>query len=257
MSVTHKNFYENIAEATMRLHKTMVVYDGEPYYVYQIAEHKDGVFRVYLEPIADYGSKTSPNREIRRQDPYGNGLTPAVIDKFMEDNKDCTILRKKINSPAFNKFRPFSLGMVNTGETGQGKCFFVERQPQRQTSQGLINSMLIESQITCGQGFQTQQGLNFVNMYSEAFRATVLGIYPTAKDCLDALMDSEVTNEALAFNRLFAFVRGPLDVIYLAYKDEIVARLPDDNLSQIQLGRKFRHLKEAVNELGIFGAVKQ
>lgn len=256
MSVSHKNFYENIAEATMRLKGTVVCYDGEPYNVLVIAEHKDGVFRTYLEPIADRdgNKKRGPNSELFSEHPYGEPSVDA-LDKFIDSGKG-TIIRKKINSPAFNKFRPFPLGMVNTGEAGAGKCFYVERQPQRQTHQGLTNNMLIESAVSCGQGFQSNQGLNFVRMYSEAFRDTVVGKYPSAKDCLDALMDSEVTNEALAFHRLFALVRGPLDNIYLGYKDEIVGILPNESLSEVKLGSKFRHLREVVTELGVFDNVR-
>lgn len=252
----HKNFYENLDEARMRLQRTVVTYDGEPYLVQSITAHKDGVFRMYLEPLVDAGGgRESPNYQLRTSFAIGTA-DGAVIDKWMEDNPKHTILRKKINSPAFNRFRPFPLGMINTGEMGNGRCYYIERQPQRQREQGLTNSMLSEALTSCGQDRRSEQGLANVNMYSEAFREMVVGKYPSAKACLDALMDSEVTNEALAFHRLMAFVRGPLDVIYLAYKDEIVGRLPTERLGEVQLGIRYRHLKEVITETSVFGIVR-
>src|SRR5688572_1369118 len=124
----HLNFYENLQEAQMRLQGTIVVYDGEPYQVYHITEHKDKILRVYMHPInqENVSSSQRPNLDNFL---YSNGndrsKIPEYLDKWMEDNPKFGMLRKKMNSPAFNKFRPFPLGMVNDGK---GRVFYVERQ---------------------------------------------------------------------------------------------------------------------------------
>jgi hypothetical protein len=50
MMQEHVNFYENIKEARMRLKGTIVLYEGIPYRVLAIADHKGPVFRIYLNP---------------------------------------------------------------------------------------------------------------------------------------------------------------------------------------------------------------
>ena len=261
MSVNHTNFYENLPEAQMRIRQTVVLYDGSPYYVIAITDHKgDGVFRVYLEPLADAGrGYKSVNQEIRNitgvYPASDNRLGPAIDEWLTKNKATTTILRKKMNSPLFAKFRPFPLGMLNTGESANGRCYYVERQPMRHREQGLTAAMLTEYPVSCGRD-KTYNGLNSVSIYTEAFKDLVLGKYPSGKECLSALLDSDVTNEALAFHRLFAFIRGPLDQIFLGYKDEVVGVLPNDDLSMVRLGTRYRHLKESIQDLGLFGNVR-
>jgi hypothetical protein len=51
----------------------------------------------------------------------------------MAEHPAAGILRKQMNSPLFNKFRPYPLGMCNT--KGQ-RAYYLERQPNRKTEQG-------------------------------------------------------------------------------------------------------------------------
>jgi hypothetical protein len=68
-------------------------------------------------------------------------------------NKGHPIIRKTMNSPKFNKFRPFPLGMCNSN----GRCYFLERQPLRpKVEQGLIRSMVTEKQITLAEVIDTK-----------------------------------------------------------------------------------------------------
>ena len=70
--MAHPNFYENLKEAQMRLLRTVVTYDNEPYYVGAITNHmKDGIFRVYLLPLATAA-------EHRKYIPGGSGGTNFI-----------------------------------------------------------------------------------------------------------------------------------------------------------------------------------
>jgi hypothetical protein len=141
----HPNFYENVKEAMMRLRRTVVLYDGEPWVVLAITNHKpDGIFRVYLDPIGK-----DPNKNRQRPEPEGfppehPGLG-GYMDTWIDEHPDSGIKRKQMNSPLFNKFRPYPLGMCNIKGSG---CYYIERQPNRKTEQGLISSMLFETLIT-------------------------------------------------------------------------------------------------------------
>jgi hypothetical protein len=58
---THPNTFETVKEAMMRLRRTVVVYDGQPFVVLCITNHKaDGIFRIYLQATG-----LDPNKSIR------------------------------------------------------------------------------------------------------------------------------------------------------------------------------------------------
>lgn len=249
---THVNFYENIKEAQMRINNTIVLYDGEPYYVICVCDHKpDGIFRVYLDPIGQEGGMVCekdhslPVNTAPQVTPLGDRM-----DAWMTANPTTKILRKMMNSPAFNRFRPFPLGMSNFNDN----VVYIERQPTRKVEQGLTTSMLMSTVIEVGGGKPAPGAVHFTGV---SMRDTILGLYPAAEQCIEALTDPTVSNKAAAFHRNFAFVRGPVNTLYLAYKTEIVGFLPGNNLSVIQLGRKFSHTKEVVAGLGIFNVVKE
>jgi hypothetical protein len=270
MSVKHVNFYENLREAQMRIRNTVVLYDKEPYYVRAICAHKGTVFRVYLEPLYHpQASKVSPYRHTHPNYPFYQinesyqsedpALGPA-LDQWLTANPKSGIIRKKMDSPYFNKFRPFPLGMVNCGEENAGKCYYLERQPMRHREQGLTSSMVMETSITAGQQdlnpITPNGGMHHTSFYTKYFEDMVKGVYPSAKECLDGLLDPAISNEAVAFHRLFALVRGPLDLLFLGYKDQIVGMLPDRNLGTLELGKNFKHLKEIVEEQKVFATVR-
>lgn len=256
--VAHPNFYETIHETHMRLRGTFVLYDGEPYVVLCITNHRDdGIFRIYLEPIGNgenmllYNNPDPPPINQYGSDDPALGV---AMDKWMEKYPDTKIIRKMMNSPAFNKFRPFPLGMCNY----QGRVFYLERQPNRKTEQGLTHSMVACQRVSLDTTDNRKGRLGqIVDLYGPGFRDCIMGVHPSAQECLDNLKDPEIINEAVAFHRQFAFVRGPLDMIFLAYKTDIVGVLPNRDLSVLRVGREFRHTREVIELLRTFDTIIQ
>jgi hypothetical protein len=223
----HLNFYENLKEAHIRLRNTVVMYDGEPYSVLAITDHmKDGIFRVYMQPI---GGAPNPSDKyvlatIGNIPSEHSTLGPA-IDKAMTDYKGHTVVRKQMNSPLFKKFRPFPLGMYNHKGAG---CRYLERQPVRQTHQGLTSAMIWDTEVTTSPR-SDRMVKTMVNMQGESMRHCILGQYPTAPECLAAVLDPKIKNDAVGFHRQFAFALGPIDMVFLAYKGDIVGVLPHND----------------------------
>lgn len=250
----YPNFYENLDEALRRLHSTFVVYDGEPYYIQAITNHRDdGIFRVYMTPIVN-GNYIPIMDNYNRAD----AALGLALDKWMDEggpaNEGVTLVRKRINSPKFNKFRPFKMGMCNFG----GRVYYLERIPNRKMEQGMISSMVVETAVTANPRNAPNSGYGGprnVDLWSQWFRNCVKGEYPDIDLCLESLLDRDVTNEAAAFSREFALVRGPLGTLFLAYKQDIIGTLPAADLGNVVLGRDWGWTKEAVEDLGVFGNV--
>lgn len=255
----YKNFYESIKEARMRLKGTIVMYDNSPVYILNICDHKsDGIFRVYMDPVDEI---KSPNTD-RYPVPYENSMIPtsgddvgSAMDKFLTKNnrdKDMTIMRKMMNSPLFNKFRPFPLGMCNYGDS----VLYLQRMPNRHTQQGLIKSMIKTDLVSVGSSISkdgsVRHTLQTPNIRGKPMAACYKGIYPSAEQVIENLDDPLVTNTGSAFNREFAILRGPLEIKFLAYKKDIVGFLPKGNLSEIVIGKKFKYTAEVVDDLNIF-----
>ena len=258
--VAHPNFYETIHETHMRLRGTIVLYAGEPYVVLCITNHRDdGIFRIYLEPIGNGEEMLSYHRKNPPPINHFSSDDPALgvaMDEWMKTYPDTKIIRKMMNSPAFNKFRPYPLGMCNY----DGRVLYLERQPQRKTEQGLTPSMVafqrINLSIADNGKAQSRSGC-MVDLYSASFRDCIMGVHPSAQECLDNLKNPEILNEAAAFHRQFALVRGPLGMIFLAYKTDIVGVLPNRDLTVLRLGREFGHTREVIELLHIFDTIIQ
>jgi hypothetical protein len=266
--VKHPNFFETPAEAQMRLVNTVIYYHGPgeegPYFVFAATDHKDGKFRIYMKRLGQkyliegLHSSHIPSNHIGRSDPSLAG----AMDKFMTQYPSMNIVRKQMDSPHFNNFRPFPLGMMNQvsrDKDGRGvdcRCLYLERQPNRKTEQGLITSMVYVSPVTAAMKRSPSQAGYAFDMWAPEFLDCVEGNYPNPDVCLSKLRDPKIDNEAVAFSRYFAFVRGPIDMIFLSYKGEIVGMLDNNNLSQVTIGREHRYTREAVSDLRIFEAVK-
>lgn len=251
---SHPNFYENLKEANMRLKGTIVMYDGEPYYVMCITNHRpDGIFRVWLDPIGKEGGMNI-HREGEKRPPYDKAYTEDHLggdlglrmDAWLKKNPNSGVERKMMNSPHFNKFRPFPMGMININ----GRTNFVERHPTRKVEQGLTKAAIIEKPVSIGGPQEVK-----TDILSPEFRACILGQYPDKKECLERMTDPKIGNKAIGFDRLFALVRGPLNTLFIGYKADVVGFLPDNNLSSIRLGKEFAHTKEAIGDLGVFGKI--
>lgn len=247
----YPNFYENLREATARLQGTIVMYDGSPYSVLHLAEHSDGIFRVYMLDVAKDPRHMNYPEEFFR----ANGNTQLMAqfyDRWMEGaGKTVGIVRKKINSPHFNKFRPFPLGMCNI----EGQAYYVERAPIRRGLQGLSpNGMTISSLALVNDPNNRVGGRGGFQLYSPGFKDCVMGAYPSAKECVQNLQDPNILNSSVGFHRKFAFVRGPLDMIFLAYKEESIGYV-DPREMVVTLGRRFVQHREVIDGLGVFNKV--
>jgi hypothetical protein len=252
MSVDHKNFYETIQEANMRLRRTIVLYGDDPYYVHAVTNHtKDGIFRVYISEITRVKKIGIPALAAYPQEHPALGVE---LDKYVKSKENKGLERKRINSPHFNRFRPFPLGMCNTGEAGAGRCFYIARCPQKRTEQGLTGAHVEETEVTLGDKSGRPDRHN-VALYSDAFYATIKGIYPTPKEILAAFGDPDIDNEAVGFHRDFALVRGPIDSLYLGYKDRIIGVMPKGDLSEVRLSKRNLQTREIVEALDVFGTV--
>jgi len=249
--VTHTNFYETIKEADMRLRHTIVMYDGEPYYVLLVANHKnDGVFRIYLDKCGDPNGFTFQKTTVPYHISPDMSANAAAMDEWLTANPNTSVIRKMMNSPKFDKFRPFPLGMVNF----QGGVSYLERRPVRHSQQGLTDNMLKEHVISLAdKNLMRRLGLSTLSYETYL---TIMGKYPTAQESLDALKDDTISNTAIAFNRKFAFVRGPASTMFLAYKSDIVGFMPEGGLNRVNIANTFAHTKEVVTDLGIFGDIK-
>lgn len=252
MAKEYPNFYENIKEANMRLQYTVVLYDGEPYYVLTIVGGKpDGIFRVYMEPIGNpLGSVLNRIGGCAHDYPQDHPDKPKMMDDWMLKNPDCGVVRKTMNSPHFSKFRPFPLGMCNSG----GRTYYLERQPQRHTQQGLTQQMLSQSSV----GIETNAKMarSPVDIQGASFRNCVIGAYPSLEECVKNLSDPEIVNESVGFSRDFALVRGPINTMFISYKTDLIGFLPNGDGSEVRIANKFQHTKEVVEELRIFKRIK-
>src|SRR3546814_12211748 len=130
----------------MRLVNTVVMYDNRPYYVLCSTDHKkDGIFRMYLDELyTERGAAISRIPGIPYE--YNDGTPQHIergkrMDNFLKDNPDCGIIRKNMDSPLFNRFRPFPLGMCNLN----GETYFLCRSPTRNTQQGDRKSTRLNS----------------------------------------------------------------------------------------------------------------
>lgn len=255
---TYKNFFETLAEARARVGRCIVMYDGQPVYIWAISDHKsDGAFRVYISPIEEVSAFSGMMGFPGAAYPHNYEMIGQKFDAWMDANKTAKLQRKKMDSPLFNKFRPFPLGMVNVKDPNNqtGLAYYVERTPIRpKMEQGLTSGAVFETPVTAAQN-RKQQG-HMVNMYSKEFRDCIMGEYPRPREVLEKLSSGLVANESVAFHRNFALVRGPVEILFLAYKGEVVGVLPMSDFNTLKLGKEYRHLKEAVEELNLFYTIK-
>lgn len=250
------NFYESLNEANIRLQHTVVLYDGKPYYVLCITDHKsDGIFRMYLDAIGNPDGMAMQRTPIPYEwyDEPGELSKGEKMDEWLENHKDYGVIRKHINSPLFNKFRPFPLGMCNN----RGRVVYIERSPVRNTQQGLTANMLMYHDITStGPSPGKLPRVNGPIFTGFEMFSTIMGNYPNPDECVKNLSDPDVANEGMAFSREFAIMRGPVGLLFLAYKSDIVGYMPNGDFSRVTIAPKFRHTKEVIEELKLFQDIR-
>jgi len=113
--------------------------------------------------------------------------------------------------------------------------------------------MLESTLLSAGQSHRGTPG--GVAAFTAEFRDCVVGDHPTPKECIEGLKADNI-NESVAFHRNFALVRGPIDTLFLGYKDEVVGVLPRGDFSALRLGRQFKHVKEAAHDLRLFTTIE-
>lgn len=240
---TYTNFYETLSEALMRLRATIILYDGRPYLVWTITDNPDGIFRIYMSEITKV-NQMPENLPCGHSIPHGHVAMAEAMHNWMSQYPDY-IIRKQMNSPLFNRFRPFPLGMLNQ----DCHAIYTVRQPVRpKTEQGLTLQMLYTKKVAPS----NTENFTHVDMYSEGFYDCIMGNYPSPKVALEGVTSTKFENQSVGFHREFALVRGPLDLVFLAYKDEIIGVLPRGDFTEVMIGRKFLHTKEAVDDLNLF-----
>lgn len=257
----HLNFYENLKEARMRLNYTVVMYDGEPYTVLCMANHMpDGIIRMYLDPLGHPDQVTSTYQSAKLPpymigDASANGIAlGAAMDEWMKNNPKSALLRKQMNSPKFNRFRPFPLGnMFYHGDT-----VYVERTPTRKTEQGLTSYMLEGHRMRVGASYNNGR-FNMDNSYmnSPQFRDTIMGKYHTPYEAWQLLWQNSGT-QAVPFHRYFAFMKGPAGTTFLSYKRYnvgTVTKTPSGFYLTLTLDKQYKYLKELIEPLGLFNPI--
>lgn len=261
----HKNFYENAKEANLRLRNTIIWYDGPgeqgPYHVLMVTDHDGSDFKIYMKRIGQRYNNVSvppPNEQIGSETDGAGGY----MDKFMKQYPDFKMVRKDLSSPHFRAFRPFPLGMMNlvhkdkTGKPVNGETLYLERQPNRATQQGLMRSMIYVTPINAAMSRTPVPIQHHFDLWSEDFHDCVMGNYPSVDTCLSKMTNRDVANEAAAFHRNFALVRGPIGMLFLSYKGDVVGVLDNKNLSSLTVDREYKYTREAVSELHLFNNIK-
>lgn len=245
-----KNVYENLEEAYVRLNHTVVLYEGEPYRVVGITNHRaDDIFRVYLWPIENQG----PPPSFISNYAIGSPDLGRAFDEYMTGNKETPLLRKMANSPGFNRFRPFPLGMWNaTPDVG---VYYMERIPARHREQGLTRAHVQITQLSVDQSKNKTMSLQ-THLVGSGIRDCIVGKHPTLKECLENLNDPKIANHAAAFHRYMAVLRGPIDLMFLAHKKDIVGYFIDPKKeTSVILSKRFEYLKETFQETGLFKSI--
>lgn len=251
----YKNFFQSVKEAAIRLNGTLVLYDGQPVELIVVSDHVgDGVIRAYIRPVG-----LNPAQRDERPQPTAMYNFPPhssalgnYMDEFIRKNPSSQIVRKRLDSPKFNKFRPFDLGMF----WNPPDVYYVERQPNRITQQGLVDTMLVTRKVEL---LPHSDGLTpyrqVIDMFGPEMKRCILGDHPSPYRCLEALLCNKYVNKVAAFHRSFALLKGPADTIFLVYKSDVVGVLPNGDFSSVRLSRQFSYTREAVGELGLFTSI--
>lgn len=264
--VAHKNFYETIQEARMRLRNTIVRYKDDFYYVIEVGGHMpDGKFRVYMDQLGHNGVGYDRLPGFPSDGDYGVNSLLKKYDKYIEDNPDSGFIRKYADSRHFEKFRPFPLGNVNQ----QGTVVYCERSPTRNMHQGLLNEAILTTRVESvparydpnagrrigGLGSSSVPlGNGHVSYLSAEFYDMLLGLYPSYEEVVTNLRDPAIMNNGCAFHREYSVMRGPLDTLLLCYKHSGVGIIDTDN--SVVIGNSHEFLREEMQELGVFSDIK-
>lgn len=263
--VAHKNFYETINEARMRLKHTIVKYKDDFYAVLEVGNHKpDGKFRVYMDELGhgEIGRRRH-GKYFPTSDDWGSDCY-YKLDDFLEKNPNSGLVRKYADSRHFEKFRPFPLGNVNTN----GGVLYCERSPTRNMHQGLLNEAIMTTRVDTappqhdpnGKGLNST-GINslpigneYINPYSSEFLSMLRNEYPSYDEVVNNLRDPNILNKGCAFHREYSVLRGPLDTLILCNQHWGVGFITANNT--LLLGDSHEFLREELQEFNIFKSIQ-
>lgn len=180
--------FENVEQANFRLANSLIEYENKLYWVNEIRDgFADGIPRIYMWNPMDENRKT---------------------------------VRKQLNSPRFNRFRPFQMGFLNYFEDGAKNCMFTSRQTARRNRQGLTKDTFAAHTVD---GQQKNLDLRICSG-RESFAEMVNGIYPSFDEAVDAL----TPNSAVAFDRNYAVRMDPTGLVTLYRKKERIGLIRKD-----------------------------
>lgn len=264
--VAHKNFYQTLNEAKMRLRGTIVQYKDDFYYVVDVFNHEDGIFRVYMDRLGegcvgrDHHRGSFPNENDYH---YSPDSLPQKYDKWIEDNPDSGFIRKYANSRHFNQFRPFPLGNVNH----DGTVIHCVRTPTRNMHQGMLTDAVNSTRVRAApsrsriplRGLRLRDVTENYNdapmdCYGPAFHDMLRGLYPSYEEVIENLRDPHISNEGCAFTRDWSVMRGPIGLLILCYQDSGIG-LIDGDMRHLIISKEHEFLTEAVQELSIFNQI--
>lgn len=170
-------FYPDVSEAQRRLQGTVIMYNGQGYYVSNVTQERSrSPIKLILLPVGG-----------------GDELVKDITDK------------------GFNNFAAFPLGFCNffqgrDGERSRKDCVYIARTPTRSIPQGLHSRNVVSYQYPNSNGPSFERFRN-----SDGFAEMLRGEYPSYEEAFDTL----VPQSSIAVDREYAIVMGEMGFCYL------------------------------------------
>lgn len=227
--------FENLDQARQRLENTIVVHNGQGYYVASVASSGGNQVGHLAALPCNYGPSRSkqPTTEVFRLD-----------------------------DPLFNRFRPFELGFANIFDSvleDNTHTMFFHRRPMRSGArQGLSRDAidgcyLLNGNLKLGGGSARMEGLDFTAhiMPSQGFANMIRGVYPTFQECVEGLIE----DSSLAFDRNYA-VHKDYDGLVWVYRQFEKVGLVNPTSREFFLFSRKKFLREEIQESGKFPTIQ-
>lgn len=218
--------FEDLNQARARLSSGVFTFDGEPISVRTVEPHSDGVLRVFFDYLGH------------------NGEPPAGRAG----------VRKMINSPSFNRFKPFDLGFINMnesrfGEAAENRALFSARRPVRMSRSGLTGENFVAKALYGSlnrEGRSQTEGIDFSHIVNtRSFCDMVRGRYPSFSECFDYVRSNRAAGSSMAFDRKWALSREDSGLIWLYRDSEKVGLMSERGLILLNAQR---HFQEDISE---------
>jgi hypothetical protein len=151
-----------------------------------------------------------------------------------------------IDDPGFNHFRFDPMGWINHSDG----AVLADIRPIRQTRRGYGDENVVMWELSqFGEGLDRHQNLTVSDLlYDEGFSEMLAGDYPTIPDTAAILLGQPKV--AIAVSREYLLEASEDGYLWLWRKDYRVGLFSDPHA--VQLGRRFKYLKEEIEENPIF-----